>query len=363
MKQSLSGMDGAGVDALVYPFADYPAAQGVVEVADGIFWMSSPLPFAGLRQVNLWLLRDGDGWTMVDCGYGNEPARQSLTAIWASVLDGRPVTRLIVTHFHPDHVGNAAFIAERWGLRVLMTQAEWMAANLAVHDEYTDNVARRIGFFRAHGLPQERIDVFVRDVVLYSAGVRLPPDFLRIRDGDVIPINGDRWTVVVGEGHSPEHAALYCARAPDPHLRRPDPADDHHQYQRPVRPSPRPIRSGSFSIRAGSSASSSIPRCLVLPSHRRPFRNVRHRLDELAHHHDERLSLVLGRAPATRHRGRSHRCVVPARARRAPDGLRHGRGDRASQSSRRAADAWSAGATRAGIYRFKTIGGGDILYP
>ena len=54
----------------MFPFADYPAAGEAIEVADGIFWVSTPVPFVGLKQVNLWLLRDGDGWTMIDCGYG-----------------------------------------------------------------------------------------------------------------------------------------------------------------------------------------------------------------------------------------------------------------------------------------------------
>ena len=57
------------IDGLEFPFADYPAPGSATEVANGIFWVSTPVPFVGLKQVNLWLLRDGDGWTMIDCGY------------------------------------------------------------------------------------------------------------------------------------------------------------------------------------------------------------------------------------------------------------------------------------------------------
>jgi glyoxylase-like metal-dependent hydrolase (beta-lactamase superfamily II) len=357
----MSPMEGAGAEELVYPFADYPAARGVVEVADGILWLSSPLPFPGLRQVNLWLLRDGDGWTMIDCGYGHAEARQSLNEIWAAVLEKRPVTRLIVTHFHPDHAGNSGFIAERWGVRALMTQGEWFAANLAIRDQYTDNVARRVEFFRAHGLPQDRIDIFVRDVVLYSAGVRLPSEFHRIRDGDVIAINGDRWTVVTGEGHSPEHAALYCpARgiliSGDQIL----PTITTNISVLPSEPDADPLALFLATCRRFRDLID--PDCLVLPSHRRPFRGVRHRLDELARHHDERLDLVLRSCNTETSAADLIDVLFP----RALDGHQMGfaMGEAVAHLNyllargllERRRDA-------AGIYRYKTVAGGDILNP
>src|ERR1700754_5320150 len=124
----------SAVGAVRFPCADYPAAGTATEVADGIFWISTPVPFVGLKQVNLWLVRDGDGWTMIDCGYGRPLVREHIEDVWANVLGGRPITRLIVTHFHPDHAGNSGWIAARWGLRPLMSQAEWMTANLARQD-------------------------------------------------------------------------------------------------------------------------------------------------------------------------------------------------------------------------------------
>ena len=188
--------DGAAVSGeLVYPFEDYPPEGSAREVADGVFWLSTPMPFAGLRQVNLWLVRDGDGWTMVDCGYAYAAARAAIAATWESVLGGRPVTRLVITHFHPDHAGNSAWIAERWGVRPLMTQAEWFAAQIALRDKFEDAVARRIVFFREHGLDEARIETFAKGAILYSAGVELPPAFTRIKDGDELSIGADRWTV------------------------------------------------------------------------------------------------------------------------------------------------------------------------
>ena len=279
-------------EALVYPFADYPQEGGATEVADGIFWLSTPIPFVGLRQVNLWLLRDGDGWTMVDCGYAYDAARAAIAAAWESVLRGRKITRLIVTHFHPDHVGNSGWIAGRWDTRPLMTQGEWFAANLAARDTADDSIARRVTFFREHGLDEARIDIFQRGAILYSAGVELPLAFTRITDGDVLPIGADRWTVITGEGHSPEHAALYCAErklliSGDQIL----PTITTNISVWPAEPDADPL--GLFLESGRRFAARLDPATLVLPSHRRPFRNVHHRLDELAHHHDERLQLIL----------------------------------------------------------------------
>jgi glyoxylase-like metal-dependent hydrolase (beta-lactamase superfamily II) len=288
-------MEGAAADQLVYPFADYPAAGGAIEVADGVLWMSSPLPFVGLKQVNLWFLRDGDGWVMVDCGYGDAVSRDRLVATWANVLGGRPVTRLVITHFHPDHAGNSRFIAARWGLVPELTQGEWFAANLALADRYIDTVARRADFFRAHGLDRARIDVFREGVVPYAAGVELASDYRRIRDGDALAIGGDRWVVVTGEGHSPEHASLYCAArkiliAGDQIL----PAITTNISVHPTEPEGDPL---ALFLASGRRFRAILdPATLVLPSHRRPFLNVRRRLDELAHHHDERLNLVVAAA-------------------------------------------------------------------
>lgn len=354
----MSPMEGSVGDALAYPFARYPAAGEAVEVADGIFWLSSPLPFAGLRQINLWLLSDGDGWTMVDCGYSSDVARGEIEAVWKALLGGRPVKRLIVTHFHPDHVGNAAFIAARWGLTPLMTQAEWLSANLALENG-ADSVARRAAFFRAHGLGADRIATFEHDVVPYAVGVRLPPAYARIRDGDVIDIGGDRWTVLVGEGHSPEHAALYCAErriliSGDQVL----PTITTNISVLPSEPEADPLGRFLASLRRiGARVDRTV---LVLPSHRLPFRNIRARLDALARHHDERLGQVLASCGA----GATAAELIDALFPRALDGHQLGfaMGEAIAHLNHLVAlGRLARQCDPAGVYRFKTADGGDIL--
>ena len=68
--------------SLAYPFPQVPAPGTTIEVAPGIHWLSMPLPFQ-LDHINLWLIEDEDGWTVVDTGIGNEQTR----ALWQQILD------------------------------------------------------------------------------------------------------------------------------------------------------------------------------------------------------------------------------------------------------------------------------------
>lgn len=285
-------------ESVHFPFADYPAVGTATEVAEGIYWVSTPVPFVGLKQVNLWLLRDGDGWTMIDCGYGRADIRSILQQVWAGVLQGKPITRLIVTHNHPDHAGNMRWICERWGnLRPYLSLAEWQLANLAVLDHDSDNMDQRVEFYRRQGLDRAGIDKFLAEVVPYKDGVSLPLSFRRLRDGDTVTINGDRWCVITGEGHSPEHISLYCeARriliAGDQIL----PAITTNVSTWPQEPEFDAV--GAFLRSCHRFLDLLDPDTLILPSHRKPFLNVQYRLRELARHHAARLNLILESSPS-----------------------------------------------------------------
>lgn len=268
------------------------AAASLFEtVAPGVLRIDSPLPFRGLRQVNLWLIEDGDGWTMVDCGYGSEEVRAQLEAAWSEALGGRPITRLLVTHFHPDHTGNCAWIAQRWNLRPRMTSPEWMAAQLAVRDLFTDDLAASSAFFLRHGLPREQIDVYNESFILYSACVELPAGYVALAQDDLLSIGGRDWRVHVGGGHSPALAGFHCAElgvfvAGDQILPKITPNISVVHWE----PLGDPLSLYSRSLERLRAA---IPDdVLVLPSHRAPFRGLHGRIDELEAHHASRLDFI-----------------------------------------------------------------------
>lgn len=284
------------VDGVTYPWADYPAPAEVLEVADGILWVSAKIPFVGLKQVNLWFLRDGEGWVQIDCGYSWDDTHGVLDTVYSKHLGGRPVTRLIVTHYHPDHAGNMAWISKRWGdLMPRMSLGEWFACHVSMALGYAENLEQRRDFHRRHGLDEVRSKRFSDEVVLYHEGVSLPHTFKRLRENDLVTIGNDKWRVIVGQGHSPEHVSLYCAE------RKILIAGDQILPQITTNVSTWPMEPEADTLKVFLDTCQKFTGILdadtlILPSHRKPFRNVQFRLRELARHHAARLNLALSAA-------------------------------------------------------------------
>lgn len=275
---------------LSYPFDAVPRPGEGIEVGPGVHWLRMPLPFA-LDHINLWALEDGDGWTLVDTGYALDSVKALWEQVFAGVLRGRPVTRIIVTHYHPDHVGLAAWLAERFAAPVWMTEAEYLTAH-AVWGGYAGyERAAVLELFRAHGLDAKTLAAFSVRESAYKRGVpSLPASFRRIIDNDEIKVGGRVWKVVEGHGHSPEHAALHCrelglfisgdmllpkistnvsvwAKEPEG-----DPLGRFLESQARYRGLPANTR--------------------VLPSHGRVFHGLHARIEQLQAHHAERLRAV-----------------------------------------------------------------------
>lgn len=261
----------------------------MVEAAPGIFWLRMPLPFA-LDHINLWLLRDGAGWCVVDTGYDQPPVR----AAWEQVLAGLSglLTRIVVTHFHPDHLGLAAWLQELSGAPLLMSTGEYLTAHAVWHEIGGHGLAPMLEQFRQHGLDETRRQALAERGSAYRRGVRqLSTDYRRLRGGQSLFIDGVRWQLVDGYGHSPEHLALYCPErrvliSGDMLLPKistnisvfavtpmDDALDDYLQ---------------SLDRHAALVAAET----LVLPSHGLPFRGVQARVAALRAHHEERLALL-----------------------------------------------------------------------
>ncbi|MCL2346395.1 MAG: MBL fold metallo-hydrolase, partial [Desulfobulbus sp.] len=195
--------------SLRYPHAEPPAAGECNEVAPGVFWLRMPLPFQ-LDHINLWLLRDGDGWVIIDTGFANDAVR----ATWRQVIAGLdgPVRRLIVTHFHPDHLGLATWLQEETGAALAMTCGEFLTAHAAWNEVGGHGARFLVEQFRQHGLDEAGLAKFEQRGPVYRQAVpALPEHYHRLRAGDVVAIGGRNWRALIGHGHSPEHLALYCA--------------------------------------------------------------------------------------------------------------------------------------------------------
>lgn len=274
--------------AIEYPFPSPPAAASRTEVADDICWIRMPLPFA-LDHINLWLLRDDDGWCIVDTGL-NTPATRTL---WSQLLDGLddPVSGIVITHHHPDHIGLAGWLQARTGVKISITQTEWLTAHHYYNDTTSDVRKNMLDFFARHGLDETRVAAMRALGNRYRLGISPPPLAHRVlRAGDELRIGAHTWQVMVGRGHAPEHACLYCPDrqvliAGDQVL----PTITPNIMLHAAEPHANPLQDylDSFDIFAHLAHDT-----LVLPSHGLPFSGLHARIADIRLHHDERLVLL-----------------------------------------------------------------------
>ncbi|MEP7084243.1 MAG: MBL fold metallo-hydrolase [Betaproteobacteria bacterium] len=266
----------------------------MIGVAPGVFWLRMPLPFA-LDHINLWLLADRiegvDGWTAIDCGFGNGITRDLWESHLARNLGGLPLLRVVATHYHPDHLGNAAWLLERCSGDPLLwtTQAEFQTAHLVWNGLTQFRMADSAAFFRSHGMPEAAAEQHAARGNLYRAGVpELPQRYRRINTGDTLIINGQEWSTIFGYGHAPEHVSFYCRAlnvliSGDMLL----PKISTNVSVWASDPDGDPLQLFLDSIARYTELADDT---LVLPSHGLPFIGIRARVKALASHHRDRLA-------------------------------------------------------------------------
>ncbi|MBI4291248.1 MAG: MBL fold metallo-hydrolase [Betaproteobacteria bacterium] len=276
---------------LSYPFPVLPLAGRALAVAPGVHWLRMPLPFA-LNHINLWLLEDEGGWTIVDSGLGDAPTRALWGEFFATAAGEPPVRRVIVTHHHPDHAGNAGWLTQRFGVQLWISYSEFVSA--LAYREAVDgfSLAHRLVMFRRNGLPIEHIHKLKdRGNGYRSAVPEFPSAYRRLTDGLVIRIGARDWRVIMGYGHAPEHAALYCDElkvliAGDMVL----PKITTNVSVMSFEPEGNPLKQFLESLgRYGTLPADT----LVLPSHGLPFAGLRERIAQLQEHHRLRLGELL----------------------------------------------------------------------
>lgn len=273
--------------AIAYEFERMPARGAMREILPGVRWLRMPLPFE-LDHINLWLLADGPGWALVDTGlYSDESI-----AVWREWLAGQlaePLTRVLVTHMHPDHVGMAGWLCRELGLGLWMPRVEYLMCRVLAADQAPAPKAG-VEFYRAAGFPERALSKYAERFGMFGRLVSAPPEsYRRLRDGERIAIGEHAWEVVVGRGHSPEHACLYCADlkvviSGDQIL----PTISSNVSLWPTEPDADPLADWLESCAA---LKHRLPaEVLVLPAHGKPFRGAHQRLDALIAEHQAGLA-------------------------------------------------------------------------
>lgn len=265
---------------LIYPFAAPPEVGKTLEVVPGVVWMRLSLPMS-LNHINVWGLEDHDGWAVVDTGMRNEETLAAWHGLFQSTADTRPLTRVLVTHMHPDHVGMAGWLTRKFNCRLWMTRQEYLHCRVLVADTGREAPDDAIAFCRRAGWSDAAIDNYRARFGNFGKYIHaLPDSYRRMQDGEDIRIGQHTWRVVVGTGHSPEHACLYC---PDLKLLISGdqvlPRISSNVSVHPTEPDANPMHDWLTSL---AKLRREVPDdVLVLPSHNDCFRGLHARLDYL----------------------------------------------------------------------------------
>ena len=275
--------------AIQYPITDPPEAGEAIEIAPGIFWLRFPLPMA-LDHVNVYALDDGDSWTIVDTGIDTKRTR----AIWEKALSGplggKPVTRVVVTHHHPDHIGLAGWFQADHGAELLTTRTAWLFARMLTLDEQTNPPQETSEFWRSAGMAPEILAerVAERPFNFADTVAPMPLGFTRIKDEDRVTLGGRGWMVLFGHGHAPDHATLWSddgeiVLGGDQLI----PSISPNLGVYATEPEADPVADWMESCERFRLYAD--PRRLVLPGHKLPFTGLPSRLDQLIENHTSAL--------------------------------------------------------------------------
>ncbi|CAA0121923.1 Hydroxyacylglutathione hydrolase [BD1-7 clade bacterium] len=274
-----------------------PNAGELVEVAGGIFWLRMPLPMA-LNHINLYMIDEGDSWTVIDTGINLPDTKDAWEQIFATYCQDKPIGRVLVTHLHPDHVGLAGWLCDRWRCPLLMSQAEYFAIRGYTGTNRMHWQAE--SFYRRAGLGDDFIDFMQDRVGMKGIVSTVPGAYRRLKEGDSLTMGGRQWQIITGAGHSLEHVCLYNSDenlliAGDQVLPRISP----NVSVLATEPEASPLHNWYASLRALLVLPEDT---FVLPAHNKPFYGLHKRCHELIDHHERQLVVLLSE------------CVMPKKA-------------------------------------------------
>ena len=201
----------------IYQGLTFPWGRGVnpapgepMRIAEGVYWARFSMPIS-LDHINLWLLEDEEGWTVVDTCLDLASARETWETLFGGVMKGKPIKRVICTHLHPDHVGLAGWLTERFDCELWMSREEFLMCRAMAADTGRSAPEVAVRFYRGAGYDDEQLEQYKKKFGNFGRAIYpLPDSFRRLMDRETLTIGGRYWQVIIGSGHSPEHATLYC---------------------------------------------------------------------------------------------------------------------------------------------------------
>ena len=176
-----------------YEHLTRPKEGETMPVADGITWLRMPLPFS-LNHINLWLLRDHDGWVIVDTGIDTSTSRDVWHDTFVGAMNKEPATHVIATHLHPDHAGCAGWLVRQFGVDLWMTREEYMLCRVLVNDTGHEAPDEGVQFYKAAGFTDEQLATYKKSFGMFGRVVGpLPQAYKRMQDRERLSFAGQEW--------------------------------------------------------------------------------------------------------------------------------------------------------------------------
>lgn len=264
-----------------------PAYGELTDVLPGLYWVRLPVPLR-LNHVNCWLLDDGPGWTLVDCGMNTDDIFEIWDKLWRGLLRSRPLQNLTLTHAHIDHIGFAGYLVKETKCAVRLPFAEWLNGWMMWHEREEGLTDQFADYMKRNGASADDVATIVgAQRPSKYLGLKPPREFSRIKDGDTVSMGKREWRVITAGGHSPEHASFFCEA--DKILIAGDQVLSHITPSVIV-PSAQPDANPMKEYLDSLARFEELPAdTLVLPSHGLPFHGLHTRLAQLREHHEARL--------------------------------------------------------------------------
>lgn len=265
------------------------SAERLFTVAEDVLGLRLPMP-PPLEWVNVYFLKDTNGWYMVDTGYNTPESRAILEECIEKHLDTLPIIGLIVTHYHPDHSGQAGWVCNRFNCPLYMTQTEWLLARWLSTDHSLSHLQSLVTYYRDAGTPEDLIHhIQERGNSFLRTSDEMVPTYQRLTEKQKLKIGNREWQVLIGRGHAPEMVLLYDAKgklliSADQIVARITPNIGVWAYDTAANPLHDFLESSDLFPQI-------IPNDVtILPGHGRPFESFHERVSTFRPHHENRLN-------------------------------------------------------------------------
>ncbi|HWI53848.1 MAG TPA: MBL fold metallo-hydrolase [Symbiobacteriaceae bacterium] len=276
----------------------HPPYKSPTEVAPGIYLVPIPIPIP-LKYVNCYLCQGPSGWTLVDTGFHDALAADAWPRAFAELgIRAQDIDRILLTHYHPDHLGAAGWLQQLTGAPAFLHEPELRQVELFWGQGLTVQAQALHEFFAAAGMPEETAAAIARHHLVQWENVQPLAQMQPIPTGSRFRVGAVEYEVLWLPGHSDGLAVFWDANsgiliANDMIL---DKITPNVSLWPDCRPNPLEDYLASLAKVEALGAR------LALPGHRNIITDVSGRAAAIRQHHAERLDQMeaaCGRAGAT----------------------------------------------------------------